>query len=298
VERGAQSGSEDFSLTSVIRTIRRHAGLVIICCVAVAGSALVFSLLQEKRYSATASLLIRDLGLGGGVISDPAREVATTVDLAALADVAARTADDLDQRVSASEIAGNVEVEEQTVSDIVDVVATDPDPEFAARLANSFAGSFVDSRNAADRAAVGAALRRVEAEYSQLAPEVQDSRAGRPLERQIGELRAQKAEQTARVELVQEAGVPTSPSSPKTARNTVFGGLVGLFLGVSLALLLERRRQGRMAEPVEVAESVAPVPRDPVPEQGARMDRGHAPRSGSRVFRDDPEAPAPPQHRS
>jgi polysaccharide biosynthesis transport protein len=299
IERPAPTSGEVYSLAGVIRALRRRWALVTMCFLAVAGSALVFSLLQEKRYSATASLLVRDLGLGPSFISDPAREVSTNVQLAALGDVAVRTAEEMDQRLPASEIAEKVEVQEQTSSDLLDVVATDSDPGLAAELANSFADSFVASRNEADRAALAAARRRVEAAYSQLGPDAQRSPAGRPLRRQIGQLRAQEAAQTARVEVVQEAVVPTSQSSPQTARNTVFGGIVGLFIGVALALLVERRQE-RVREPVHTGNSPAPAPLDRV--RGARVDsEGRsqpAPPSRGRALQDDPEAPAPRQRRS
>ena len=42
------------------------------------------------------------------------------------------------------------------------------------------------------------------------------------------------------IQIAQEALVPTSPSSPKTSKDTLLGVLLGLFLGLGLALVFER----------------------------------------------------------
>jgi capsular polysaccharide biosynthesis protein len=232
--------------------LRRRAGLVILCCLAVAGSALAFSLLQEKQYTATATLLIRDLGLGGGFSSDASREAATNVQLGSAPEVATETADDLDQRVTPDEIVVKVAIQDEPQANILRVVATDPDPQLASDLANTFARRYVEFKNEADRAEVRDALRRVQGEYEALSPEERNSEVGRPIQREIGSLTAQEAAQTANLQPIQEATVPSAPSSPKVARNTAFGALLGLMVGVGVALLLERRDR-RIREPVELA---------------------------------------------
>ncbi len=60
------------------------------------------------------------------------------------------------------------------------------------------------------------------------------------------------------VQVAQKAPVPTEPSSPKTLRNTLIGGVLGLFLGLGLALLLERL-DPRIRNPEEL-ESIYHLP--------------------------------------
>jgi capsular exopolysaccharide synthesis family protein len=62
---------------------------------------------------------------------------------------------------------------------------------------------------------------------------------GEDLETRRRQLEVLGALQTGNAELVQPAVAPESPSSPKTARNIALGLLLGIFLGVGLALLRE-----------------------------------------------------------
>src|SRR5437870_7680624 len=134
-------------LATLIRTLRRRAVLIAICTVLVPGAALALSLAQEKQYSTTASLLFRDpqfdQKLFGSTVfapsTDPAREAATNVKLVSLEVVAARTSRALHGALSPNEIGNRVSVASAGHSDVASITATDHDPAFAARLANTFA---------------------------------------------------------------------------------------------------------------------------------------------------------------
>src|SRR5215208_7306718 len=88
------------SLRTVVVVLRRRLLVVLICLIGVPASALALSLLQEKQYTAEASLLFRDPGLDQKLFGstflqpsrDPNREAATNVKLVSLDAVAARTA--------------------------------------------------------------------------------------------------------------------------------------------------------------------------------------------------------------
>jgi capsular exopolysaccharide synthesis family protein len=154
--------------------------------------------------------------------------------------IADLTAKDLATGLTGNEISDQVSVESDGQSNVVTITATDENPEFAARLANSFALNYIQFRRDADRAQVHSALRLVEADYNRLDEADRNSQAGESLQREVSSLKALEALQTGNAELVQRASVPDSPSSPKPLRNTVFGGILGLLLGCGLALLLER----------------------------------------------------------
>ena len=231
----------------LVTALRRRAPLIAVCAFLVAGSALVLSLVQTNVYSAEASLLFRDPGFdqrlfrsAGESWEDPAREAATNVALASLDTISELTADDLGGGLDGDDVSAKVNVESGGQSDVATIVAEDPDPEEAANLANTFAQNYIEFRRDADRAQVAGARELVEADFESLPAGERDSQAGESLQRQISQLQALEALQTGNAELVQEAEVPSSPSSPKPLRNAILGLLLGLLLGVGIALLRER----------------------------------------------------------
>lgn len=68
-------------LGGLVAVLRRRAGLILVCAVAAAIAATGISLLQQKQYSASASLLFRNPGFaenlfdntGGSPTTDPTR---------------------------------------------------------------------------------------------------------------------------------------------------------------------------------------------------------------------------------
>jgi polysaccharide biosynthesis transport protein len=239
----------------LMHALRRRAPLVIGCTLLTACLALVFSLTQTKQYTGRASLLFRDPGFDSRLFGsspssnqDPTREAATNITLVSLDAVADRTARTFDRSLSGDEISNKVSVQSEGQSDVASVQATDPDPEIAADLANAFAANYIVFRRDADRRKVLEAQRLVQADFDRLPPEAQAGSEGQSLQRQISRLSTLAALQTGNAELVQRATVPTSPSAPKTARNTVLGLVLGLLLGVGAAFLLERLDR-RLREP-------------------------------------------------
>ena len=116
--------------------------------------------------------------------------------------------------VSGEEVTSAVETSQQGESDIIRVKATTTDPDQAAEIANTFAEEFIAFREVASR----------------------------------GRL------QTSKVEIVERATAEDTPVSPSPIRNVIFGALIGLALGVGLALLLEQldRRVKRQDDLPEV----------------------------------------------
>jgi capsular polysaccharide biosynthesis protein len=114
---------------------------------------------------------------------------------------------------SAGEIEAAVSPEQQGESDIIKITATTSSATRSALIANAFADAFATFR----ARSYGEKLR------------------------------------TGRVEVVERATPNTTPVSPKPVRNIAFGALIGLVLGLGLALLLEQldrrlKRQDDLAE--------------------------------------------------
>ena len=223
--------------------------ILVIAIVALPAGALAYSLTAEKQYTATAKLLFRDPGFdqrlfGGQVLApsvDPAREAATNVGLVSLDSVAERAADALSGRpLTPEELRDKVTIAAQGQSNVVAVDATDPSPAFAAQLANTVASQYIVFRRDADRRKISQAVSLVRRQLEGLTPEQRNGREGRSLSEQVEQLGVLAALQTGNAERVQRAEQPDSPSSPQVVRNVILALILGVMLGVGLALLRER----------------------------------------------------------
>ncbi|HKB50517.1 MAG TPA: polysaccharide biosynthesis tyrosine autokinase [Solirubrobacterales bacterium] len=229
---------------------RRNWILLLVCFLVVPGAALAYSGAQTPEYTASASLLFIEKDASQ---VNPERAAATNLALVSLDQVAARTASTLsDTGLTVSEVSNKVSVSPAGESDLVQVEATDADPVVAAKIANEFARQFIAFRRDANRAKVLKALGLIEARLNELAPNELGSPEAVALENRKRDLAVRATLQTGEAQLVQPATAPSAPSTPKTTRNVALGILLGLVLGISLALL--RDQFDRRLKTVEEAE--------------------------------------------
>jgi tyrosine-protein kinase len=256
-----ESDGRRTDLGGFVAVLRRRAGLILLCTVAAAVVATGISLLQQKQYSASASLLFRNPGFaenlfdntGTAPSTDPTREAATNEKLVGLEIVAKRTSEHL-TGLTPEEISGMVSVSASGEADIVSVTATSADPGQAKFVANTFAHQFIDFRAEADKSKLLEAKRLAEEEYGRLSPEQQAGPRGVALSSGAERLGILSSLQTGNAELVQPAELPTSPSSPRPLRNGIVAALIGLMVGIGLVLLFERLNR-RLRDPEEAREA-------------------------------------------
>jgi polysaccharide biosynthesis transport protein len=229
-------------LEQLSRIVRRRKWVVLQALIAVPVLALLFSLTQEKEYTATATLLFRQAPIGveeGESVIDPTREAATNGQLVGLPVVASKAAEAL-EGVSGTEVLEGVEVESSAEADTAKIAATTEDAQLSADMANAYGNAYIDFRRQADRAQVQDAIDVAESSLEKLSPAEQEGKEGIALGEQLDRLKLNQALQTGGAELVQPATVPSSPSSPKPLRNVMLGIVLGLLLGLGLAALLDR----------------------------------------------------------
>ena len=246
-----QAFAEPAPQPSVLGLLWRRWPALLIPLLLGAGSALAFSLLQEKEYQASTSILFQDSGSSVLASQDPAREAATNVRLLQL--------DVLEERVDASlnkPFTGQVDVVAEADSNLATITVTDTDPKQAARAANAFADEYIELREQTVQDEISSQRERVNDRLAALPPGQRNfSAQGQALKERLEEL-ALAATTPSPVSQVSEARPPTSASSPDVVRNTVIGGLIGLALGILLAIALERRDR-RVRDPHEIEEVFA-----------------------------------------
>jgi polysaccharide biosynthesis transport protein len=214
-------------------------------------AALGFSLNQEKRYTATASLLFSDTEKIAS--AEPDREAATNEQLL--------FTDDIRRGVEArlagkGGIADHVDATQEGTSNVLKISATDPDAQRAADTANAYADEYAAFRQATARRKIVQEQRFVQSELDQVKGRDQVARSQRQrLREQVRRLQFDAAHETGGARVVSVATTPTVPTSPKPLRNTVVGGIAAIFLAVLAAVVFERL-DPRMVTPQEVERTL------------------------------------------
>ena len=242
-----RSTEERTPLVHALRVLRDRWFIVVIAVVLCTGITTAVSVSSTKKYQATSELLFRPNQLGTAVLNtpvvnnsvDPQRDSSTNQGLVHSLEVAQAVEKTLRLGLPASDLLDKISVQSAENSDIIQVTATDTEPKRAARIANGFATGYVAfaQRQAQDRISQGEQLLR-----QRLAALPADSSGDadrRQLQDALQKLLALEAVQTGDAQVVDRADPPSSPSSPKPARDAILGVLFGLALGVGLVFLLD-----------------------------------------------------------
>lgn len=273
-----QQDSEGPNLERALGVLRRRALLIVLCLAVAAGAAYGLSKHQAKKYTATASLVFNNnqtnqqaAGLQAVSINNQVAQQNTNVKLVQLGDMAAKTAAKLDTGLTADKVREDLSVSAQGESNIVDVAATASSPALAADIANTYTEIFVKEQQNANHAYYAAALALVNKQLAMLSPKERVSPTGIALAGRAQSLGVLAELRAGNVQVAQAATAPSSPSSPKVARNTALGALLGLLVGLGLALLLERMDR-RIREPKDL-ESIYGLPLLGVVPESAALSR-------------------------
>lgn len=296
----AQGNDQALRLEQILSILRRRAPLIALCFLLVAGSAFAFSKQQTKQYTATASLVFDNnqlnqqvAGLTAVNSSTQQSQQSTNVKLVELGDTANQTAKLLGGGLTGAQIKDDLRVSAQGESNVVDVAATATSPLLAADIANTYTGQFVDAQQSADHKYFSSALALVNKQLAALSPQQRIGSQGLALQDRAQSLEILAELQSSNAQIAQAATAPTAPSSPKVALNTVFGGIFGLLLGLTLAFLLERLDR-RIKDPDDLERIfklplLAMIPDSPAyarrSSQGAGEGRALLPSREVEVFR-------------
>ncbi len=273
-----ESKQANLSIEQVLGVVRRRAPWILLCVVLAAGAAFGASQRQTKMYTATASLVFNNnqtnqqaAGLPSVSVNSQLAQQNTNVKLVQLGDMPARTARRLDQGLTEDKVRENLMVSAQGESNIVNVSATATSPTLAAEIANTYTSVFVTEQQNANHAYYASALALVNKQLAGMTAKQRLSTSGLTLEGRAQSLGVLAELRSGNVQVAQPATVPTSPSSPKVARNTVLGAVLGFLLGLGVAFLLERFDR-RIREPKDL-EKIYGLPLLGVVPESAALSR-------------------------
>jgi tyrosine-protein kinase len=264
-----QQQPETPTLERFVDLLRRRFPLIALCMLVVAGAAFAVSERQTKKYTATSSLVFggdslrqQVVGLSGASsINNPTAllaQQANDLELVKGGQAATNTARAIGHGMTVAKLLGSLNIAGQGESGVIDITATSVSPVLAARMANIYAQQFVEEQKVADRSYFKSALALVHKQLAALSPQQRVGVDGLQLQNRAQTLSMLAELDYGNAQVAQRALPPSSPSSPRTSRNTGLGLFVGLLVGVGLALLLERLDR-RIRDPREL-ESVYRLP--------------------------------------
>jgi receptor protein-tyrosine kinase len=274
------------SVEQALSIVRRRAPWTALCLLVFATGAYGLSARQAKQYTATASLVFNNnqqaqqvAGLQAVAVSNPQSQQQTDLKLVQKGDMAERTAAKLGGGLSGDRVREEVKVSAEGESNIVDVAATAHSPTLAAAIANTYADQFVSEQQNSNHSYYASALALVNKQLAALSPKQRLSPSGLALAGRAQSLGVLAELKNGNVQVVQNASVPTHPSAPRTLRNTLLGGALGLLLGLALAFLLERLDR-RIRTPQDLQEIYGLPLLGVVPESRA-LSAGRSPAGAS-----------------
>ena len=250
----------------MLAVLRRRALIVVATVLLCGGAAAAFAYASGDSYESTAKLLFRQtIGPEGNALDlqppyvdadNLAQDNAQLVGSRRVAAATARELRALGADVSVDDVADDVSVTLAKDSEVVDVVAEAASPERAALLANVYSRTAARLIRQDDREQALATLRSVRRQLA----EVRREQTSLPLSLRDPDAEDRLASHAERLQTIADAGLGSprviqpgyapSSASGSPVQTILLGSLLGLLLGVGLALLREQadRRLHRTEE--------------------------------------------------
>ncbi len=259
----------EVDLRHYLRILRRRKWLVILAVVVVVGIALAVSLRETPTYQSSAQVMVQSSSyLPPSVFSQSQAANLGIVDPAQIqSEMRIITSTPAREEVRTKlGAAPSVSVSELGQTNIVQITASSADPRRAAEIANAYATAYIDVRRNQNNAALLAAASQLQSKINTLqqqidalnakvaaAPQSQQQTLQANLgpqrdnliteqglfKQNLDELQVDTGVGAGSAQLISSAQPPTSPSSPRPARNALLGLAIGLVIGVGGAFLRE-----------------------------------------------------------
>jgi succinoglycan biosynthesis transport protein ExoP len=238
-----QPPAENQGLKRYLETVRERIALVIAAVLVTTAGAFIYVITADEVYEAEAELLVAPIPDEAGALAglgllresnDPLRLVETAATLVESEAVAQAAARELGTDRDPSSVLRSISVEPVAESNILTVTAEASSGPEAADVATAFANSAVEYRTDLLHDRIDAELPALEKRLETLSPgTTQDA-----LSAQVALLERLSSGTDPTLEVVGEASVPGSPTSPRKLASIVAGALAGLILGIGAAFAL------------------------------------------------------------
>jgi Mrp family chromosome partitioning ATPase/capsular polysaccharide biosynthesis protein len=262
-----------------LQIARRRVLLIIALPVIAGAAALVLSHTQKPLYAASAQILVKRTSVVTAVTNvqdpagfDPTRFLATQAAIARAPELAIRVAAASGiPGMTPGRVLGETRVTPQTDVDLLGVTASDRSPRNAVNLANIYATEFTRYKSELDTATINNAITSLRQRERVLAARgAVNSGAYATLIQYEGEL-ASVGKQLANNTKVLQPAEGAAKIRPRTRRNVIASGLLGLILGLGVAFVAEALdRRVRSEGDIDDALDVPALARVPQPSRHAR----------------------------
>jgi capsular exopolysaccharide synthesis family protein len=239
------------TLRDYIRVLRRYRLMIAALVVVGALAGYIAASRQTPVYQATAEISYQDpsqdlsiAGIGSSASQTPGQLASIDASTATTPSVMAAAKRRLKTLIPASDLSGDITTQVAAPSGLLQISATDTDPNLAHRLSNAVAAAVVDRDNAQTHAQFAHLVSNVRRQIA-LA-----KRAGSAASGQLGYYEGELARLNTVANLARSAQIafpaqlPTASTTPGKGRNTALGLVLGLLLGVIVAFVrdaLDRR---------------------------------------------------------
>jgi capsular exopolysaccharide synthesis family protein len=231
------AAEEPIEVRRYLDALRRGMPLVIGMVLVLAGSIYAVSSSLPKRYKATTSIVqqttaVTDTGTNTDSI---VRDLNTIDALLTTDDVLSAAARDVAGE-SIESLRGKISSSVDPNANLIYVTAKDASPTRAAAIANAVASTFVTEQANIETRQYQRAIADLEDELTRVAGQANADSQESALRDRIAQLRVSIATAGSDLGVAQRAQAPKTQDTPRPLRNTLLGIVLGLFLGVLVAL--------------------------------------------------------------
>ena len=243
-----------------LSALRRSRLLMALIVLAITGAVLFLSLTLPKTYEATAQIVLDPSSdpLAPADAESTQRQLATIDALINGSEVQDQAADQVPGETSDS-IGNALDSAVDPEANLVNISASDGDPNVAADIANAVATTFLDVQRKLEQERLAGAEEELRSEIERVEARPDAEAQATALRERLNSIQVQRSTAGSDLQLAETAEPPSSPASPKPFRNLVLALFASIFIAVLVALARDQLSP-RMSSPREMSRVMgAPV---------------------------------------